>query len=148
MMSDDRPTAGGRAKESAEQATGADQNMIHTGGCHCGAVRYEVRAPAHVTAYECNCSICEMVGYQHFIVARDRFMPVHEPEALTTYTFNSHVAQHYFCNVCGVKAYYVPRSHPTGVSVNARTLDADAERRLTLAPFDGRNWEKNVASIR
>lgn len=122
--------------------------MVHTGGCHCGAVRFAVRAPAQVVAHACNCSICHMVGYQHLIVPRDRFEPLSAPEALACYTFNSGVARHYFCRVCGVKPWYVPRSHPEGISVNVRALDEDPRRQVTLEPFDGRNWEANVARIR
>jgi hypothetical protein len=43
-----------------------------SGGCHCGAVRYEVLAPEEIEAKECNCSICRMTGYLHLIVPADR----------------------------------------------------------------------------
>src|SRR5207248_4961179 len=46
--------------------------VTHRGGCHCGAVAFEVDAPARLTASECNCSICRMSGYLHLIVPRDR----------------------------------------------------------------------------
>jgi len=32
--------------------------VTHRGGCHCGAVRFEVDAPARIAALDCNCSIC------------------------------------------------------------------------------------------
>ena len=44
-----------------------------SGGCHCGAVRFEVLAPEEIEAKECNCSICRMTGYLHLIVDADRF---------------------------------------------------------------------------
>ena len=116
--------------------------MIHRGGCHCGAVRFEVEAPAVLEAYECNCSICAKTAFLHLIVPEARFRLLAGAEALTTYTFNTGVAKHLFCGACGVKAFYRPRSNPDGWSVNARCLDAGTVERLDVKPFDGRNWEQ------
>ncbi len=124
----------------------------YTGGCHCGAVRFavEVADDAHV-ARACNCSICFKLGFLHVIVDRDAFTLVQGAEALTTYTFNTGVAQHTFCAVCGVKPFYVPRSHPEGVSTNLRCFDGVEDgvmARFEVTDFDGRNWEKMVDTIR
>ena len=115
----------------------------HSGGCHCGRVRFEVEAPADLVLSDCNCSVCSMVGYQHLIVPRADFRLLEGEDDLTTYTFNTGVAQHYFCRHCGVKSFYVPRSHPEGISVNGRCLDPATVNSLQLKPFDGRNWEQN-----
>ena len=45
----------------------------HTGGCHCGRVRFEVIAPAAIEVDECDCSICSKVGFLHLIVPTERF---------------------------------------------------------------------------
>jgi Uncharacterized conserved protein len=121
--------------------------ITHTGGCHCGRVRFEVTAPSEVTVDECNCSICSKVGYLHLIVPKSRFRLVQGAEWLTTYTFNTGTARHLFCKVCGVKAFYVPRSHPNGYSVNARCLDPGTVVRFTVRPFDGRNWEAHAGEL-
>lgn len=47
--------------------------ITHTGGCHCGRVRFEVQAPAKLDVLECNCSICSKAGYLHLVVPADRF---------------------------------------------------------------------------
>ena len=57
-----------------------------TGGCHCGAVRFEVLAPDEIEAKECNCSICRMTGYLHLIVESERFRLVHGQDKIATYT--------------------------------------------------------------
>ena len=119
----------------------------HRGGCHCGRVRFEVEAPANIEATECNCSICAKSGYLHLIVTGDEFRLVEGQDALTTYTFNTGAARHHFCSRCGVKSFYVPRSHPDGVSVNVRCLDADTIERVNVTAFDGRNWEQNVSKL-
>jgi len=117
-------------------------NIKHTGGCHCGRVRFEVTAPARIRVSECNCSMCSKSGYLHLIVPADRFTLVSGRDALTSYSFNTGVAKHLFCSVCGVKSFYVPRSHPDGFSVNARCLDPRKITSMRIRPFDGRNWDK------
>jgi hypothetical protein len=114
----------------------------HPGGCHCGRVRFEVRAPAQLEVLECNCSMCSKAGYLHLIVPRSRFELLTGQESLTTYRFNTGTAKHLFCSHCGVKSFYVPRSHPDGISVNARCLDSDRVVGMSVSPVDGRNWEK------
>ena len=116
----------------------------HSGGCHCGRIRFEVEAPAEISVAECNCSICARTGYLHLIVPKDRFRLTAGEEDLTTYTFNTGVAKHFFCKVCGIKSFYVPRSDPDGVSVNARCLDPGTVTRMDVRPFDGRNWEASI----
>ena len=115
--------------------------VTHRGGCHCGRVRFEVLAPSRLTVSNCNCSICTMSGYRHLIVPADRFRLVSGQDALTTYTFNTHTARHMFCSTCGIKSFYVPRSHPDGFSVNANCIDPETIEELTVQDTDGRNWE-------
>jgi hypothetical protein len=120
----------------------------HTGGCHCGRVRFEVIAPAKLEITDCNCSICSKYGYLHLIVPADRFKLLSGRESLSTYSFNTHVAKHFFCSTCGVKSFYIPRSHPDGISVNARCLDSDTIESMSVMPFDGQDWEKGRAEYR
>ena len=115
--------------------------VTHRGGCHCGRVRFEVLAPANIQVADCNCSVCSKFGYLHLIVPAERFKLISGRDSLTTYTFNTGTAQHHFCSVCGVKSFYVPRSHPDGFSVNARCLDAGTVESMSVAPFNGREWE-------
>ncbi|HKA39663.1 MAG TPA: GFA family protein [Burkholderiales bacterium] len=120
----------------------------HTGGCHCGRVRFEVQAPARIHVSECNCSICSRSGYLHLVVPATRFKLVSGQDALTSYTFNTGVAKHLFCSICGIKSFYVPRSHPDGFSVNARCLDPGTVEEMTIKPFNGREWEEEYPSGR
>lgn len=117
------------------------------GGCHCGAVRFEAALPAHVEAQSCNCSICAKTGFVHVIVPESRFRLIKGADQLTTYSFNTHVAKHLFCKVCGIKSFYRPRSNPDGWSVNARCLDETEGLDIVIEPFDGKNWEAHAASL-
>ena len=123
----------------------APRQTWHPGGCHCGAVRFEVELVAPVGAQTCNCSICVRVGFIHVIVRQSRFRVTQGSENLSQYTFNTGLAQHLFCKTCGVKAFYRPRSNPDGWSVNGRCLDEPVE--MNLSAFDGQNWEAHAADL-
>jgi hypothetical protein len=117
------------------------------GSCHCGAVTFEVRTAPEVELVDCNCSMCHRTGFLHLIVPKADFRILTGKRKLTTYTFNTETAKHTFCSVCGVKAFYVPRSHPDGWSVNFRCLDPKAFASVTTIEFDGKNWENNVTKL-
>lgn len=122
--------------------------VTHRGGCHCGRVRFEVRAPAALQVDECNCSMCTKSGYLHLIVPKARFSLLQGKEALACYQFNTGVARHYFCRHCGIKSFYVPRSNPDGISVNVRCLDDGTLSAMVIEPFDGKNWEANAQRLK
>ncbi len=114
--------------------------MTYRGGCHCGRVAFEIDGECDEVV-ECNCSICRKKAYLHWIVPGDRFRLLTPADALATYTFNTRTARHHFCPACGVAAFYVPRSDPDKIDVNARCLDGVDVTRLRVRRFDGRNWE-------
>ena len=122
--------------------------ITHTGSCHCGKVRFEVTAPAHLEVGECNCSMCARTGYLHLMVPKSRFRLLSGGDVLTSYEFNTRTAKHLFCSICGIKSFYVPRSHPDGVSVNARCIDSPTITGVKISFVDGRNWEKHYPAGR
>ncbi|HAJ76568.1 MAG TPA: aldehyde-activating protein [Gammaproteobacteria bacterium] len=120
--------------------------MKYKGSCHCGAVQFEVEAPDPVEVENCNCSICSKSGYLHLIVPGANFSLITGESQLQTYSFNTGVARHYFCKVCGIKPYYIPRSNPDGVDVNVNCLD-EQPANMSIVDFDGRNWEQNAHKL-
>ena len=119
------------------------------GGYHCGAVRFEVETPSVIEVEDCNCSMCARAGFLHIIVPTSRFRLLQGQDKLTSYTFNTGVARHMFCGVCGVKAFYVPRSNPDGYSVNLRCLDDPRGfDEVRIVNFDGRgDWEGQAQAL-
>lgn len=117
------------------------------GSCHCGQVKFEVEVPDTVNVSRCNCSICKKSGYLHLIVPADRFHLLSGEDSLTDYRFHTGVARHLFCKNCGIKSFYVPRSHPEGFSVNLNCLDLPGGIDVSIKEFDGQNWLKNRASL-
>jgi len=122
-------------------------SVTHRGRCHCGRVTFEVDAPEQLDVLECNCSICRMTGFLHLIVPASRFRLLSGAEFLTEYTFNTGVAKHRFCRVCGIKPFYVPRSNPDGFDVNVRCLDAATITNVRVTPFDDANRDAETDAI-
>ena len=120
--------------------------MIYKGSCHCGAVVFEVEAPEHLEAEDCNCSICSKSGFLHLIVPKSKFKLLTGEDKLNTYTFNTGVAKHTFCNVCGIKPFYNPRSNQDGIDVNVHCLDT-RPKTVNIMKFDGQNWERNAHKV-
>jgi hypothetical protein len=121
--------------------------MLETreGGCHCGRVRFRAKVDLDRLS-QCNCSVCTKKGILHLAAALDDFELLRGKDALTAYTFGTGVAQHTFCSHCGMHAFYVPRSEPDKVSVNARCLDGvDGSSLKPTRFFDGRHWEEAQA---
>ena len=125
-----------------------DDFVTHGGGCHCGAVAFEVDAPAKIVANDCNCSICRMSGFLHLIVPRSRFRLLQGADALTEYKFNTGTARHLFCRRCGVKSFYVPRSNPDGYSVNVHCLDPETIEHIEVQLFDDGDREASDARVK
>ena len=121
--------------------------VIHRGGCHCRRVRFQVQAPAEITALDCNCSICRMTGFQHLIVPAAHFELLRGADVLVDYRFHTGAARHRFCRHGGIKGFYVPRSYPDGIDVNVRCLDPGTIRGLTLVPFDDNNRDAATAAL-
>ena len=119
---------------------------MYRGSCHCGAVRFEVDAPDEIEVEDCNCSICAKSGFLHLIVPKAKFKLLAGEENLIHYTFNTGVADHMFCRVCGIKPFYTPRSNPDGISINARCLDTKPMS-IKIVAFDGQNWEQNAHKL-
>jgi hypothetical protein len=118
-----------------------------SGGCHCGKVRFRATVRRYDMS-DCNCSLCSKKGYLHVIVPKEDFALLSGHDAYSTYRFNTGVAAHHFCANCGVHSFYVPRSHPDGISLNARCLDDADLAWFDAEVFDGRNWEQSITTLR
>jgi len=143
LLANHQPTLESSGFASSKEPTAMTTSF---GSCHCGAIQFSVETQPNMVAHECNCSICTKTGHLHYIVPKRQFQLIQGQENLTTYTFGSGVAQHYFCKTCGVRGFYVPRSNPDGMDVNLRCLDTPPEP-FSVEPFDGKNWEKNAHEL-
>ena len=123
-------------------------SSVKEGRCHCAAVKWEAELADNILVQECNCSMCEMTGFLHVIIPKGKFKLVSGDDQLAEYRFNTGAAIHYFCKICGVKSFYVPRSNPDGYSLNLRAMNRAQFKNITIEPFDGQNWEENAAALK
>lgn len=112
----------------------------YTGGCHCGAVRYEVDLSL-AQVLSCNCSICSKSGLLLSFVPAAQFHLLQGDDHLQDYQFNRKVIHHVFCKDCGIKPFARGRTREGAemVAVNVRCLDGVDLAGLTLTPIDGRS---------
>eukprot|EP01012_Entosiphon_sulcatum_P010906 TRINITY_DN16518_c0_g1_i1.p1 TRINITY_DN16518_c0_g1~~TRINITY_DN16518_c0_g1_i1.p1 ORF type:complete len:456 (+),score=50.60 TRINITY_DN16518_c0_g1_i1:484-1851(+) len=120
--------------------------VTHRGSCHCRAVTFEFTAPAVVDVWICNCSVCAMKRNDHIIVPNSNFRLLSGEEDLTTYTFNTHTARHTFCRICGVQAFYTPRSNPDGKAVTYYCVEPGTIADAHFRRFNGQDWEESYRS--
>ena len=118
------------------------ETKTYTGGCHCGAVRYEAAADLSAPVISCNCSICSKKGYLLSFVPAAQFKLLSGEDSLTDYQFNKKVIHHLFCKVCGVESF-AGGVGPGGAemrALNVRCLDGVDPDALTLQKVDGRSY--------
>lgn len=122
---------------------------VYAGGCHCGAVRFEIETELN-RVVECNCSICAKKGALHHRVSADAFRLLEGEDSLALYQFGTHIAKHYFCRHCGIHPFSRPRAAPEAYSINVRCLDGYPEvaAHAEVAHFDGRHWEEAVREFK
>jgi hypothetical protein len=116
-------------------------NETHSGGCHCGKVRFQVEVDLAEPVITCNCSICSKTGTMLAFVPEDRFTLESGADQLTDYQFNKQVIHHLFCKTCGVRSF-ARGADPTGAgiaAVNVRCLDDIDLEALPTHQYDGRS---------
>jgi len=114
------------------------ESRKYSGGCHCGAVRYEVETSLD-PVISCNCSICRKRGSLLAFAAAEKFNLESGEDHLTDYQFNHKVIHHLFCTTCGVGSFARGRG-PDGaetVAINVRCLDGVDPDALKVTAFDG-----------
>ncbi len=80
------------------------------------------------------------------ILPLSKFKLLKGKEDLTEYTFNTGIAKHTFCKICGIKPFYVPRSNPDGIDINVNCLDVAPES-TKIVDFNGQVWEQNASKL-
>ena len=120
----------------------------HLGSCHCKQIQFEVIGKNNIQVLDCSCSICSILNYKHYVVDKSQFQLLKGKKYLSTYTFNTKVAKHMFCKICGIKSFYIPRSHPDSISINLNCINSKTINKVKLIKFDGKHWNKNINKIK
>ena len=110
----------------------------HTGGCQCGAVRYEADVDIS-QPITCNCSRCRRLGSRLAFTPRDKFTLLQGKDALTEFRFNSGQIAHLFCATCGIESFALGET-PDGTqmaAINVNCLDGVDPHALLTKHVDG-----------
>ena len=116
------------------------EEQIYQGGCHCKAVRFEVKMKVE-SAIDCNCSICSMRATILTFVPASQFKLLSGREMLTEYQFHKKVIHHYFCKRCGISSFS-EGAMPDGtkmIAVNLRCVDGFDVNSVKITHFDGKS---------
>lgn len=122
-----------------KSVAGIDVQPWHAATCHCGTVALRLHLPdGIVDARRCNCSLCRRRGAIAASVADDGLEILRGREHLRLYQFNTHVAEHYFCGVCGIYTHHRRRSNPRQFGYNVACLEGIDPFALGPVPtYDG-----------
>jgi len=113
-----------------------DEMQTRRGACHCGRVQFEIQSTL-APAARCNCSLCRRRAAVMTRVPAERFRLLSGEEFLSLYQFNTRVAKHYFCKVCGIYTFHRPRVAPDLYGVNVGCLDGVDPNSLQVGLIDG-----------
>ena len=88
--------------------------------CHCGKVELEIKESegALNKFLRCNCTLCKKKGYiMTFAPIKDVKIMKGE-DKLKLYQYHTKVAEHYFCQECGIYTHHKMRSRPDTFGLN------------------------------
>tara|TARA_B100000029_G_scaffold453742_1_gene479795 strand:- start:2111 stop:2452 length:342 start_codon:yes stop_codon:yes gene_type:complete len=90
--------------------------------CHCKAVELEVDTDLE-NIKQCNCSICKRKNAKMNLIPKKSIKIIKGEDNLTTYKFNTKLAEHFFCKTCGIYTHHNRRTDPNGVGINIGCID-------------------------
>lgn len=112
--------------------TSSSEPVTLNGSCHCGAVKFATTlTDGFASARRCTCSICRMRGAVAVTSTPADFEIIQGEDKLATYRFNTGMAEHHFCAICGIYTHHKRRSNPKELGVNVACLEG-------ISPFDFR----------
>jgi hypothetical protein len=119
---------------------------VHSGSCHCGAVRFEVELDAELRGSRCNCSICTRTAVTSAIVKPSAFTLLTPEAELGSYAWGAKISTRSFCRHCGVHCFGKGHLAEVGgdyVAVNLNCVDELDVSTIPVMYWDGRhnNWQ-------
>lgn len=120
---------------------------VHAGSCHCGNVRFSIDDEiSELTT--CDCSLCVKKNALMTKVHESRF-ELHTPwENVSLYQWNTRVATHYFCPVCGIYTFHKKRAQPDHYGINIHCLDEFDPASVPVRATEGANMTVESADPR
>lgn len=111
------------------------------GSCHCQAVKFEIDTDLEELT-TCDCSICSRKNALMVKVHESAMRIFSNDDALSTYTFNTHTAQHYFCKTCGIYPFHRKRVTSDYFGVNVFCLEDFDPEGIPVRATDGKGMSE------
>ena len=97
---------------------------VKSGTCHCGEVEFEITIRKSLqNLRRCNCSLCRRKGIIMADIDATDIRILRGKSKLTAYQWNTKIAKHWFCSICGIYTHHKKRSVPTGYGINIACLE-------------------------
>ena len=106
--------------------------------CHCGNVKLTTHSlPSTITS--CNCSICNRLGALWAYYAPDEVTVNFDKHPSSPYIWGDKDLEFHHCTICGCTTHYITteKCHEKRIAINARMLDPELIRSLSIRYFDG-----------
>ncbi len=115
------------------------------GNCHCKAVAIEIPFNgSFLNLRKCDCSFCSKRWAVVASVPIEKLKVIKGEDNLTLYQWNTKVAKHYFCSICGIYTHHQRRSNPNEYGVNIACFpNVDVRNYIDVPYVDGQNHPRD-----
>lgn len=116
------------------------QTESHKGSCHCGAVWFQITSDL-TELTTCDCSLCVKKNAVMVKVHEDDFCLLSPKDSLSEYRWNTQIARHYFCKVCGIYTFHRKQAAPDHFGINIFCLNGVDPKAVPIRATDGANMD-------
>jgi hypothetical protein len=130
----------------------SEKQAGHAGGCHCGAVRYEISGEPQLVA-RCHCRQCQKASgaghVMHLGVGRDQLRVEGQTSTHQYIADSGAPVQKHFCPSCGTNMFGEPEGMPGFMTVAAATLDDSSmyEAQVIIFTQSQQPWDREMPGL-
>ena len=111
-----------------------DLTLPLKGKCHCGSVKFTINTKIR-DLRRCNCSMCSRKGFVMGTALIDQLTITSGEKNLTSYKWNTKIAEHFFCKICGINTHHKRRSDPNQYGYNIGCIEGFEMSWIEDTPF-------------
>ena len=124
-----------------------DLTLPLKGKCHCGSVKFTINTKIR-DLRRCNCSMCSRKGFVMGTALIDELTITSGEKNLTSYKWNTKIAEHFFCKICGINTHHKRRSDPNQYGYNIGCIEGFEMSWIGDIPFVDNTKMSLVNSIK
>ena len=111
-----------------------DLTLPLKGKCHCGSIKFSINTKIR-DLRRCNCSMCSRKGFVMGTALIDELTITSGEKNLTSYKWNTKIAEHFFCKICGINTHHKRRSDPNQYGYNISCIEGFEMSWIEDTPF-------------